>query len=184
MKKFSVVASLFLVLLLGCGNSTLRMSSPTEIKFFYNTGGFAKEREEGSAIITFKKILVYPLGEKVGIKIFFNYKNTGLKKITWGYGNACLKDAKGRIFEGARQFSFQKPNFKAGYDLTTAEPGLSCESFVCFELPKISFDSDVFFGFISRIDKDAFQGNIMIFERSTSNFDFKSEKEFTTESWK
>lgn len=188
--------SLSLLLLISCSTKVAgKIGENVEITIFYNDGGFKeKQKATTKAIVKISKVELMKSNNGVcNLKVFIEYSNLGKSNFDFGYSFAKLKDSKGRIFEGEKETDLENQINKMWnryyictkpFDFIDCGPGLLCRNSVSFEVPESILMEDIYFGFISSVNKKKFQGNILIRDNKKSKRNYDTVETFTSEIWR
>ena len=197
MKKLKVMFfMLSLLLLIGCSSKVAgKICENIEIKLFHHNGSYRNRKKVTSmANIKISKVELFKSSNGLcNLKVFIEYSNLGKTKIEFVYPNAILKDSKGRIFEGERETDLEKQINEMrnrfyictkSFDFIDCGPGLKCSNSVSFEVPESILKENIYFGFISSINKKKFQGNILLRDNKKSKRSYENAETFNSEIWR
>jgi len=198
MKKLKTICFLCvsLLLLIGCSPKVAgKIGEKIEIKIFYNDGSIKeKQKLTTKANIKISKVELMKSNNGVcNLKVFVEYSNLGKSKVDFGYSFAKLKDSKGRIFEGEKETNLENQINKMWnryyicskpYDFIDCGPGLKCSNSVSFEVPESILEENIYFGFISSINKKKFQSNILLRDNKKSKRNYGNVETFNSASWR
>jgi hypothetical protein len=173
-----------------------KIGENVEIKLTYNDGGFRKSvRASTKALLRVTEVELLKAPNDISIlRIYLDYTNFGKSEIDFPYSFACIKDSQGRVYTGQNETDFEEAIYKSQapyglyisskpFDLIKCGPGIKCSNYVAFEVPTSILREDIYFGFVSSINKNKFQGNILIRDSGTSKSQYESFETFTTPNW-
>jgi hypothetical protein len=196
-------------LMSGCGKPHGTINQDVDVTIYFNVGTRSNPRKRLSAAqlrVNWIKILQLESGT-VFAKLDLKYVNTGKDAVDFRYDDFVLCDAEGRKYPGMvgidrygeKAWKLEPGRVSDGslrpdawgefcssdsFSFIKCNPAMTDESTISFKLPTGAFSGDVSFGFVSILAPDDVQGNILVYEKAKSTYDFTKPGTFTSTDWK